>query len=181
VNTLYFIGGAARAGKTILASKLLQEQKLPYFGIDYFTGALQTEPELGISHKQGVMERAEKLWSFIRALSENLLFAEPRYLLDGEALFPKYLYEYRNAGKNIKACFLGYANISPEEKFKIIRANPSPVNDWSRHTADDELMNDIREGISLSRYLQEECANINSDISVHSLIFQPLLQTNMII
>ncbi len=46
---LYVIGGAARAGKTLLAQRLFRNHRTPYFCVDYFVSALQHRaPELGI-------------------------------------------------------------------------------------------------------------------------------------
>lgn len=46
---IYIIGGAARAGKTIIARRMLIERNIPYFCVDYFVSALdQAAPELGI-------------------------------------------------------------------------------------------------------------------------------------
>jgi hypothetical protein len=38
---LYIIGGAARAGKTMLARRLLQERNIPCFCVDWIVGALE--------------------------------------------------------------------------------------------------------------------------------------------
>jgi hypothetical protein len=49
LEMLYLIGGAARAGKTILGHRLFRERSIPYFCVDYFVSALdQGAPELGI-------------------------------------------------------------------------------------------------------------------------------------
>jgi hypothetical protein len=160
-HILYIVGGASRAGKTVIASRILKEYGVPYFGLDYLTGAVQLIPEAGVSHEQNVMERTENLWPMVRALSENLLFAEPKYLMDGEAVFPKNLAEYKNEGRNIRACFLGYADIDPEVKFQQIRANPSPVNDWSRDRPDDVLKLNVSESINFSRFIRDECKKWN--------------------
>ncbi len=37
---LYIIGGAARAGKTMIARRMLVENNIPCFCVDYFVSAL---------------------------------------------------------------------------------------------------------------------------------------------
>lgn len=48
---LYLIGGAPRAGKSMLAQRMLEQQKVAYFPTDLLTmGLTKAMPHLGLEH-----------------------------------------------------------------------------------------------------------------------------------
>jgi hypothetical protein len=57
-----------------------------------------------------------------------------------------------------RACFLGYARGSVEEKAACIRSFPSAVNDWGVGLSDRDLGELVAEMQEFSRYLEAECA-----------------------
>ena len=157
---LYLIGGAARAGKSTLARRMLVQDQTPYYSLDYITSIFHNgAPELGISHYQATLERAELLWPRIEVALTVFAEREPNYLIDGEAFLPKHISGLLDYLKdNGRACFFGYAEADANEKFQLVKSIPSEVNDWVSLTDDNTIKNTILESIEFSRYIRDECA-----------------------
>jgi hypothetical protein len=156
---LLFIGGAARTGKGILVRRLLAEMQLPYLSIDVLKmGLARGVPEFGIDPDAGGMVVAEKLWPLVREMSASLLREGVDYGFEGE-LSPQHVaalqHEYPS---QIKACFLGYATITPAQKLHEIRTHAGRPNDWPSAYADSDLLNIITREIAFSQYLMDACA-----------------------
>lgn len=159
---LIYIGGAARTGKGILVRRLLREHHMSFLSLDVLKmGLTRGVPEYEIDPDAGPLAVSERLWPLVREMSVNLLDEGVDYVIEGE-LLPKYVAAFqREHSGQVKVCFLGYANITPEEKLREIRAHPGLPNDWSSEYADAELLNIIRQMIVFSQYLKEECAVYN--------------------
>jgi hypothetical protein len=156
---LLFIGGAARAGKGILVRRLLVDMQMPYLSLDVLKmGLARGAPEYAIDPDAGGPSVAERLWPLVREMSASLLADRVDYAFEGE-LLPKYVDELRRVHlSQIRACFLGYATITPEQKLHEIRAHASYPNDWSSDYSDADLLNIITREIAFSQYLMAECA-----------------------
>jgi hypothetical protein len=155
---LLFIGGAARTGKGQLVRRLLLEMQMSFLSIDVLKmGLTRGVPEFGLDPDAGGMAVAEKLWPLVREMSINLLGEGVDYALEGE-LLPQHMDAFRQADSaQIKACFLGYATISPTQKLHDIRTYSGHPNDWSSTYTDSELLNIITREIAFSQFLMEAC------------------------
>ena len=79
---LYILGGTPRGGKSIIARKLLQEQKIPYFCTDFLISVLHNgAPEFEINHNKPFIEKAEKIWPLVKHLLHHLVVDEEKYLI----------------------------------------------------------------------------------------------------
>ena len=156
---LYLIGGAARSGKTILTQRLFHEHRVPYFCLDAFVSTLeQAAPALGILSDESNLTRNPKLWPLLYPLLRDLAAVEPVYAFDGDALWPRGVAELIQSHPSpIRACFLGFANTTPERKLAEIRSHPDGVNDWIQKHDDDYILRFMEEMIEYSRFLEEEC------------------------
>jgi len=156
---LLFIGGAARTGKGMLVCRLLVEMQMPFLSIDALKmGLARGVPEYGLDPDAGCMIVAEKLWPLVREMSINLLGEGVDYALEGE-LLPQHVDALRhNHPSQIKACFLGYATITPTQKLHDIRTYSGHPNDWPSTYADSALLNIITREIAFSQYLMDACA-----------------------
>jgi hypothetical protein len=130
---IYLIGGAARAGKTLITQRLWREGCIPYFCIDYFMSAIdQGAPELGIQAESHNLVRAPALWPRIEYLFRNIIEVETDYIIEGDALWPRgaaqMIQDY--GPQRVSSVFLGYCHISPERKLQEIRTHGGGVNDW---------------------------------------------------
>jgi hypothetical protein len=156
---LYLIGGAARAGKSLLAGRLLREHGIPYFCVDYFVSALdQGAPELGIAGESPTLEKCPRLWPRLAPMLRNIVEVEPAYTVEGDALWPRGVAALRDEyGAQVRACFLGYAAMTPARKLAEIRAFRGGVNDWIQHHDDAYVLDLCREMIEFSQYVRDEC------------------------
>jgi len=156
---ILFIGGAARTGKGILVRRLLVERQMPYLSLDVLKmGLARGVPEYDIDPDAGGILVGERLWPLVREMSINLLAEGVDYVIEGE-LLPKHVAALWQAyPAQIKACFLGYTTITPEQKLHDIRTHAGHPNDWPREYSDPDLLNIITKMIEFSRYLKEECA-----------------------
>ncbi|MEO7909521.1 MAG: hypothetical protein ABIV47_07705 [Roseiflexaceae bacterium] len=156
---LVFIGGAARTGKGILVRRLLLEMQMSYLSIDVLKmGLARGAPEYGLDPDAGCILVAEKLWPLVREMSVSLLAEDMNYAMEGE-LLPQHVAALRQAyPAQIKACFLGYATITPTQKLHDIRIYSGHPNDWPSTYTDAALLNIITREIAFSQYLMDACA-----------------------
>jgi hypothetical protein len=156
---LFFIGGAARAGKSILVRRLLAEQQLPYLSLDVLKmGLARGAPEYGIDPNAGGLPVAERLWPLVREMSRSLLFDRVHYVFEGE-LLPSHVAALRDAyPSQVYGCFLGYAQIAPAQKLRDIRRYTDHPNDWPQEYTDTALLPIIAREIAFSQYVCRECA-----------------------
>ena len=156
---LLFIGGAARTGKGLLARRLLREQQISFLSLDALKmGLARGVPEYGIDPDAGAMVVAEKLWPLVREMSRNLMREGVDFALEGE-LLPKHVAALRREyPAHIKACFLGYATISPAQKLHDIRTYGGHPNDWPITYTDADLLDIIIREIAFSQMLIDSCA-----------------------
>jgi len=155
----YIIGGAPRSGKSTIARRLLVEKQVAYFPMDALTTMFESDPSLGINHAMPILEKSEKVWRFAGWLADHLYTLGKDYLLEGDGFTPMRIHQFlqdRDASK-IKVCFVGFTELSPQEKLKIIRENDQDENDWTKECSDEELLPMILEMIDLSKYLKAEC------------------------
>jgi hypothetical protein len=156
---LVFIGGAARTGKGMLVRRLLIEMQLPYLSIDVLKmGLARGVPEFGIDPDAGGIIVAEKLWPLVREMSISLLREGVDYAMEGELLPQQVAALQHDYPSQIKACFLGYATITPTQKLHEIRTHAEYPNDWPSTYADSALLNIITREIGFSQYLMDACA-----------------------
>lgn len=160
---LYLVGGASRAGKSMLARKLLMQRHIPYFSIDILMmGLANGFPEFGLDPEDSGVVRGEKLWPILRAMCVNILeekLYHPTYLLEGDSLLPKHVAELiRTYGTEVKACFIGYTEVVPVEKLRDIRMFESA---WANSHTGAQALAFIADQMGFSVYLQQECATHN--------------------
>jgi hypothetical protein len=156
---LYLLGGASRAGKSLLARRLTQERGVPYLSLDILMmGLANGVPEFGLDPDDSGVVRGEKLWPLLRAMCVNILETEVTYLFEGDLLLPAHAAELaREHGAAVRSCFLGYTHVSLEEKLHEIRTFRGGPNDWVSDSSDAYILSLIAEMTEFSRYLEREC------------------------
>ncbi|TSC64210.1 MAG: Uncharacterized protein G01um101491_343 [Parcubacteria group bacterium Gr01-1014_91] len=156
---LYIIGGAPRSGKTLLARRIVSEKNIPYFPLDALFGALANgAPEFGISYENSLTERPVKMWPISKHLLNFFFEEEKDYLLEGDSILPSQVDELLRAGKPIKCCFLGYTDLSADEKLSLVRKHHQGEVDWTKDISDEAMLGMLNEMIEFSKYLETECA-----------------------
>jgi hypothetical protein len=157
--TLYLLGGAARAGKSLLGQRLLRECRIPPFSLDTLAmGLTNGLPEFRFNPDADALIRGEKLWPIFRAMCVNVLETDVTTAFEGDSILPKHVAELEaQFPGRVRACFIGYASVSPKDKLRDIRRYGGSPNDWLQGSSDDEVLAVIDEMLALSRYLQAEC------------------------
>lgn len=156
---LYLIGGAPRAGKTILARRILAGHRIAYFSLDVLmSGIANAMPERGIKVPDPALERARPMWPLVRAMALNLIESGDDYVIEGDVILPQHIAELqRDFASRIRACFLGYASIDPATKMRAIRRYAS-ASDWTRSLDDAYLLKLTAELRDFSTYLRDQSA-----------------------
>ncbi|HSR87914.1 MAG TPA: hypothetical protein VLL07_03085 [Pontiella sp.] len=72
-------------------------------------------PECGIHDLLFPDEIARKLWRFLEAMCESILWQETDCVIEGEAILPELVSELLNKHPDkIRICFLGYTDIDTD-------------------------------------------------------------------
>lgn len=156
---LYLVGGAARAGKSKLARRLLAERGVPYLRLDLLMmGFARGLPEFGVDPETPAALRAQILWPVVRGMAMTALEDGVDYLLEGDFLLPRHAAELREfRAEAVKAAFLGYAEIGAEDKGCLIRAFGGS-DEWTSGLSDERMLRIASTNVEFSRRLRQECA-----------------------
>lgn len=158
------IAGVPRAGKTTLCSYLANSLKYQHLAMDAIViGIQQAFPETGVVHtdRWDFLETSKRWINFISKISSTSNYDKLPYRL----AFDIYHITPQEYSENIdKDCcdiyFLGYPNISLEEKFKQIREFDTEY-DWTSKRDDEIIKEHIKDYIEISKWLEEECKKYN--------------------
>ena len=184
---LYVIGGASRSGKTLLARRIVSEKQIPYSPLDALFGALANgAPEFGVRYDDSFTERPLKMWPIVKEFFNFYFREEKDFVIEGDSILPSQVYEMITAGKPIKVCFIGYAEITQDEKFAMVRKYHQGEIDWTQGISDAEIIPMIDNMIEFSKWLKEECDkykikyfDISHDFeATHQKIFNHLFDEN---
>ena len=159
---LYILGGAPRSGKSIVARRFVSEKQIPFFCIDFLITSLQEVPFLDIKHGQPFIGKAGRLWPLVKPLLVHLIEEEPNYLIEGDGILPNQVAELLEGFSNdIRACFVGFSETNPQDKFKQVRELGGNKDDWTKSVSDEKLMSNIEDMVKFSKYLKSECNKYN--------------------
>lgn len=159
---LYILGGASRSGKSIVSRRFVSEKQIPFFCIDFLITSLQEVPSLDIKHGQPFISKAEKLWPLVKPLLVHLIKEELNYLIEGDGILPSQVAElFKDYPNGIKASFVGFSEIDPQDKFKQVKEFGGNKDDWTKRVSDEELMLSIKDMVKFSKYLKSECNKYN--------------------
>lgn len=156
---LYIISGSSRSGKTIVAKRIMEQCAIPYVSIDWLVmGFTKGIPEYGIHDKLWPNEIAEKIWSFLQAFCENLIWSETDYVIEGEAILPELVIELvKKFPDQIRLCFLGFAAADIHKKVKEVYEYSAGKKDWLTNEPHEYVESHIRNMIDYSKTLEEAC------------------------
>jgi hypothetical protein len=155
------IGGAARTGKGLLSRRLLLETQQPYLSLDVLKmGLVNGLPSFGLDPEASAIAIAQQLWPLVRAMRVNMIETGVHYIVEGEIL-PEHIHELtQQYPDQIRACFLGYTEITPHQKLTEIRAFGGNPNDWMEDYPDEDILELAMENVVFSRYLRGECSRL---------------------
>jgi putative acetyltransferase len=159
---IYFVAGAARAGKTYMAKRLMAMLGIPLLELDYLKmGFANGLPEYGIHPFQDEATLGNLLWPYVKGIIKAMVENEDDYIIEGCYVLPEFAAEARQKhGGVIRACFLGYADMSLSEKLAEVRRYGGESGDPLRDYDDDAAVSDIQRFISYSQFVRKECARL---------------------
>lgn len=156
---IYLISGASRAGKTIVAKKLSTQKNISYLSLDWlvmgFTNGL---PSYGIHDKLFPEEIAKRIWPFLKAMLESMLYSEVNYIIEGEAILPELIVELlEKYPKQLKICFLGFMEVPVEKKVQAIKKYSLVTKDWLSDKSDEYIIDHVQNMIAHSILIKNSC------------------------
>lgn len=156
---LYLVSGASRSGKTIIANTILKQRHIPYMSLDWLVmGFTNGIPEYGIHDRLFPDEIADKIWAFLKAMCECMLFSDIDYVIEGEAILPELVRELLDEYPDkIKICFVGYTHIDTDAKLREIRTYSDGKDDWLTKEPDDSICTHIDNMVTHSRRIKDSC------------------------
>jgi 2-phosphoglycerate kinase len=154
---LYIIGGAARAGKTIIAQEFLERSQVPFLSLDLLKMSLvKGMPEAGIDPQESSRRLAIRLWPVVRGLASTILENARDYLIEGDMILPSQVREISaDFPGQIRSCFVGFGDESVSKKLFVIRKHTGP-EDWLIDLGEEEALQAVAELIQFSNELREQ-------------------------
>ena len=159
---IYFLGGAARSGKTAASREFLKQTGIPFFPLDLLMmGFVNGMPEMGVDSEADERIIARQLWPVVRGMAQALDEDRIDYLFEGAQLLPQDVEALCQAVEGrARAVFLGYADLDPQAKLRQIRQYGGGLDDWMRHYDDVRVLEEVQRIINQSRWLRDECARL---------------------
>ena len=81
----------------MIAERILEQKNTPYISLDWLVmGFTNGMPECGIHDLLFPDDIAQRLWGFLRAMCESILWQETDCVIEGEAILPELVSELLN-------------------------------------------------------------------------------------
>ena len=77
------------------------------------------------------------MWPILKPTLSFFFNEERDFLIEGDAILPKQIRELMDEGNEVRSCFLGFVELTREEKFAHIRTYHQNERDWTREIADN--------------------------------------------
>ncbi|MFZ5986770.1 MAG: adenylate kinase [Bacillota bacterium] len=169
---IYLLGGSARSGKTTIAKRFLNEMKVSYFSLDYLMmGIANGVPELKVNPISNAFLIGRQLWHIIDPMITAMVENGTTCLFEGNQLVPRYVKQLEERyGKEIRSCFLGFAESNPNDKLSEILNYKGTENNWVENCSYEELAVESEKLIDFSKGVREECKKYGLtyfDVSSH--------------
>lgn len=143
-------------GKTTICNGISKKINYNHIPLDSIVRGFQNNfPEIGITHNDTIINVSKKLAPFINSMIED---PEQPLLLDTYHLVPEDYIKFINTDK-CDIFFVGYPNISPQEKLKEMRTFDK--REENRILTDSELLENLKKKIDESIYMERECKKYN--------------------
>ena len=134
-------------------------------------------PEYGIHDKLWPNEIAERLWSFLKAMLESMLWLEEEYIIEGEAIFPSLTKKFLDKHSDkIRICFVGYTEVSIEEKVNSVKFHSDAKRDWLLKESEEYIYNHIENMVTYSKKIRDACIKHDIRYFDTSTKFMPVIE-----
>jgi hypothetical protein len=144
----------------MIAKKILKQRGFPYLSLDWIVmGFTNGMPQCGIHDKLFPDEIAERVWSFLEAMCESMLWTGQDHVIEGEAILPESARALLDRHpEKVRACFLGYAHIEVAEKVREAKSYSAGNCDWLTNESAETIHRHIENMVEYSRRVKEQCA-----------------------
>ena len=143
------IAGISRGGKTSICKEIVKKLDYQYIGMDRIVRAFQNHfPKTGIVHNNRFFNVSPHLAPVLNSMLEDNI--EDKVLIDTYHLVPEDYAKYINQ-EICNICFIGFPDISVEEKFKQMRKYEQRQEDKQK----------CKRLIEVSQFLKAECEKWN--------------------
>lgn len=138
----------------------MQSRVIPFLSLDWLVmGFTNGIPEYGIHDKLWPNEIAERLWDYLKAMLESIIWSDSDIIIEGEALLPELVIDFLKKHPNcIRVCFLGYAHISVSQKVKEVYEFQQDKKDWLTSEPKQYVEDHIHNMVEFSRRIEKTCA-----------------------
>lgn len=156
---LYIIGGASRAGKSILSRRIAAHHGISYLNLDFvMAGLIDGAPALGIRWEDSERIKAEKMWPVMSVILKNLAAntREP-YLVESFCLLPEFFDEIRGFKPDVQGCWLGYPNATVEQKLREVEEAEGLSWDWLNEKSPEHRRWFVGTQIGFSKEIENGC------------------------
>lgn len=135
------------------------QRGIPYLSLDWLVmGFTNGIPEYGIHDKLWPDEIAERFWSYLKAMLENMIWSEIDYIIEGEAVLPELIQDIiKQYPNSIRICFVGYAQADINEKVKEVYQYSNGKNDWLTNEDRTYVESHISNMVEYSRRIETSC------------------------
>ena len=147
----------------MIAEKIANQKRISYLSLDWLImGFTNGIPEYGIHDMLFPDEIAQRSWSFLKAMFENMLWSNINYIIEGEAMLPELIVElWKDHPNKLKICFVGYTDVNIDEKFQDIKKFSSGESDWLSDKSDVYIKDHVKNMIAHSRKIKKSCKENN--------------------
>lgn len=159
----------------------MKEQGVTYLSLDWLVmGFTNGIPEYGIHDKLWPNEIAEKLWNYLKAMLENMIWSETDVVIEGEAVLPELITDLLHKHPNqLCVCFLGYAEVSTDQKVKEVYQYALYGNDWLTKESKSYVEDHINNMVHYSQRIKKSCSQYGLKYFDTSANFLPVLDQAM--
>ncbi|MEM0912542.1 MAG: hypothetical protein AAGJ37_16315 [Pseudomonadota bacterium] len=160
---IYFLSGASRSGKTLIAREILEEANVSYLSLDWLLiGFDEGLTKVGTKHLSSTNEVAKKMWPALKKMIDNMLCDGEDCVIEGEALSPELMAELRaQYPDEVKVAFLGFDTIDVKKKVSLIKSNTEKENDWLASESDAYIQDHVNNMIRYSKMIKTACKKHN--------------------
>ncbi len=177
------IAGVPRAGKSTASQLLAKRLGCPHISMDSILAGIEKAlPEAGIQTdapippEDNLAAISAKVAPFIRAMMDSGEYDEYdcRVVIDVYQLLPKD-YAACLAGHNCEIHYLLSSDVSPEERYAILKAHDTP-RDYTYHHSDEDNRQNCADIVYISQLMKAQCQQYSLPFYETSRSRQQVLQ-----
>jgi 2-phosphoglycerate kinase len=154
------IGGASRAGKTILAQRVAKHFQISRIPGDSFITSFETAfPQLSIGHMLPHSVTSANIAPFFNNFWRTATYDEDglSFVFDTAHLRPDGI-DFKALKGRVAFVFLGHPDITPQDMLIRVRANKS-ANEWTHKHTDTDLLEWFSWFIDVSKEIKAQCSS----------------------